>query len=134
MAPAPSLGVRVAPERGETRGGRGNAPATANEIAGLLRAQKVAGVAAAYAFAPSSGPGLSHESLGLINYAHCSSPIRRYADLHNQHVLFRTLGHPVADEASIAAGITNKSVVDDDTLTLLNDRAATLSVATVVLF
>ena len=36
-----------------------------------------------YAFAVGGG-GLSHASLGLTNYAHCSSPIRRYADLHNQ--------------------------------------------------
>ena len=65
--------------------------AAAASPSGLLRAQYEAGVAAAYAFAPPSGPGLPHRSLGLTNYAHCSSPIRRYADFHNQQVLFGAL-------------------------------------------
>ena len=63
--------------------------AAANAPRGLLRAQDEAGVAAVYAFAAAGG-GLWHASLNLTNYAHCSSPIRRYADLHNQHALFES--------------------------------------------
>ena len=73
---------------------------------GLLRAQPVAGVAAAYAFSPPSGEGLLHASLELTNYAHCSSPIRRYADLHNQHVLHQSLAGGAAGvrvEGALAA-------------------------------
>ena len=75
--------------------------------AGLLRAQDEAGVAAAYAFAPADGTGLPHASLALVNYAHCSSPIRRYADLHNQHVLFHSLASPppsAADPSAVERG------------------------------
>ena len=34
---------------------------------------------------------LGHASLGLRHYAHCSSPIRRFSDLLNQHAVFGTL-------------------------------------------
>ena len=43
-----------------------------------------------------------HASLGLQFYSHCSSPIRRYADLHNQHALFGTLPAGAAAPARIA--------------------------------
>ena len=51
--------------------------------------------------------------MALVDYAHCSSPIRRYADLHNQHVLASTLG---------AGG-----VLDATRLAVLNERAAQVS-------
>ena len=34
---------------------------------------------------------LGHASLGLRHYAHCSSPIRHFSDLLNQHAVFGTL-------------------------------------------
>ena len=129
------------------------APAAASASpAGLLRAQYEAGVAAAYAFAPPSGPGLPHRSLGLTNYAHCSSPIRRYADFHNQQVLFGAL-HAAAIKApgtapgttpgtargaavdadgegfssAASALLSTVGVVDAATLELLNERATVLA-------
>ena len=39
---------------------------------------------------PLSGE-FRHTSLGLSFYAHCSSPIRRFSDLCNQHALFGTV-------------------------------------------
>ena len=82
-------------------------------------------------FAPSAGAGLPHASLGLVNYAHCSSPIRRYADLHNQHVLFRTMMSlapaagpqpPAAAEAAAGGHV----VVDTATLDALKIPCAEL--------
>jgi hypothetical protein len=60
---------------------------------GLLRAQPAEGGPATYVLAADAGGPVSaiHASLALLNYAHCSSPIRRYSDLHNQHALARTL-------------------------------------------
>ena len=63
-----------------------------DEGGGLLRVQAVARQAAVYAVAVAAGEGAGagadtsqgHASLGLQFYSHCSSPIRRYADLHNQ--------------------------------------------------
>jgi hypothetical protein len=37
------------------------------------------------------GGSQGHARLGLPLYAHASSPIRRFADLYNQHVLFGSL-------------------------------------------
>ena len=88
-----------------------SALAASATIGGLLRAQDDAGVAAAYAFALASG-GARHASLGLTNWR-CSSPIRRYADLHNQHVLF---------EPCPPAG----AVASDGRLRALNAKAAAL--------
>lgn len=68
-------------------------------ITGLLRVQGAPKVAALYEHVGSStGNGsdgdarkLGHASLGLRYYAHCSSPIRRFSDLLNQHAIFGTL-------------------------------------------
>lgn len=101
----------------------GAAAEEAGSPAGLLRAQYEAGVAAAYAFAPSVANGLPHASLGLVNYAHCSSPIRRYADLHNQQVLFGSL----RAAARAAGGEGVAGVVDDPSLEALNARVTVLA-------
>mmetsp|Transcript_15421 Transcript_15421/g.23190 ORF Transcript_15421/g.23190 Transcript_15421/m.23190 type:complete len:1435 (-) Transcript_15421:1365-5669(-) len=53
---------------------------------GLLRAQPIAGLSASYV--SSDMDPAAHIGLGLAHYAHCSSPIRRFCDLANQHVLF----------------------------------------------
>ena len=93
---------------------------------GLLRAQPEAGVAAAYAFPPANGSGVAHASLSLVNYAHCSSPIRRYADLHNQHVLFGTLASPALPPGTLPpAGVA--AVTDAASLDALNARAAVIA-------
>ena len=81
-----------------------------DEGGGLLRVQAVARQAAVYAVAVAAGEGAGagadtsqgHASLGLQFYSHCSSPIRRYADLHNQHALFGTLPAGAAAPARIA--------------------------------
>ncbi|KAL3906858.1 MAG: hypothetical protein SGPRY_010390 [Prymnesium sp.] len=86
-------------------------PADGTVVPGLVRHQVEAGVGAVYAFAQSGGK-LRHESLQLANYAHCSSPIRRYPDLHNQHVLFTSL------QPSLGVG-----AVDEARLQQLNERA-----------
>ena len=88
---------------------RGGIPAGA----GLLRVQPVANEAATYGAARGAADARTHAGLALVDSAHCSSPIRRYADLHNQHVLASTLG---------AGG-----VLDATRLAVLNERAAQVS-------
>ena len=51
------------------------AKAEAGAAAGLLRVQPKAGGVASYDFA--SAEARSHAGLGIADYAHCSSPIRR---------------------------------------------------------
>ena len=92
-----------------SRGDAGGIPAGA----GLLRVQPVANEAATYGAARGAADARTHAGLALVDYAHCSSPIRRYADLHNQHVLASTLG---------AGG-----VLDATRLAVLNERAAQVS-------
>ena len=70
-----------------------------SEGQGLLRVQEKEDSGALYALAAPSGPQ-GHAKLGLATYAHMSSPIRRFSDLFNQHVLFDTIAaapvvHPV---------------------------------------
>ena len=93
-------------------------------VRGILRAHSQEGIAASYAFAPSEGAGLSHASLSLINYAHCSSPIRRYADLHNQHILFQSMSAvtEAGDGVAVADFVTNSSSLD-----ALNARAGVIA-------
>lgn len=90
-------------------------PAEKN-VPGIIRAQAQPELQAHYVFAErgESSARVAHASLGLVNYAHCSSPIRRYADLHNQHALFGTLG-------SAPGGATS-----GETLATLNSRAQML--------
>ena len=52
---------------------------------GLLRSQDRVDNSAVYVEATFPNP--RHESLNLDFYAHCSSPIRRFSDLLNQHVI-----------------------------------------------
>lgn len=89
--------------------------ASAGGARGLIRQQAVSGTAAEYAFA-RAGEFLRHESLGRANYAHCSSPIRRYADLHNQHVLFGSF----VEGAGVGA-------VDEPRLRAVNERVGALA-------
>ena len=74
------------------------AAAGSTEGQGLLRVQEAEDLGAEYALASPSG-GQGHKKLGLDTYAHMSSPIRRFSDFFNQHVLFGTLCasvvHPV---------------------------------------
>lgn len=49
-------------------------------------APELANEAATYQF-PEEGVDSSHAGLGLNRYCHASSPLRRYADLHNQRIL-----------------------------------------------
>jgi len=75
------------------------AAAATSDGQGLLRVQEKEDSGALYALAAPSG-AQGHAKLGLETYAHMSSPIRRFSDLFNQHVLFETLGaapvvHPV---------------------------------------
>ena len=69
-------------------------------------------LAARYQLASHKGSTRGHASLGLAAYAHVSSPIRRYADLHCQHALLGSLPAAAAEEAPIEA---------------LNERATALS-------
>ena len=71
---------------------------------GLLRVQRDPEQAAVYEAvdAPAISKQQSaqrHTSLSLDHYAHMSSPIRRFVDLYNQHVLFdsfvQAFAHPV---------------------------------------
>jgi len=84
---------------------------------GVLRAQADPTAAAVYAAAIGFDDAtLSHVSLQLKRYAHTSSPIRRFADLINQHAVFGT-----AAQAFAAAGW------GDSQLATLNERAVELS-------
>ncbi|KAH8065994.1 hypothetical protein JL722_387 [Aureococcus anophagefferens] len=56
---------------------------------GNLRAQREPLTAATYVRGDGDAAALGHASLGLDFYAHCSSPIRRFADLVNQYALFQ---------------------------------------------
>lgn len=103
------------------------AAAASSEGQGLLRVQEKEDAGALYALAAPSG-GQGHAKLGLETYAHMSSPIRRFSDLFNQHVLFGTLAsapvvHPVlgpiaSDSSARAAQLDAQGVGD------LNDRCA----------
>jgi len=57
---------------------------------GLLRMQEAEDKVALYALALPSG-AQGHAKLALDAYAHMSSPIRRFSDLFNQHVLFHSV-------------------------------------------
>merc|ERR1740117_963024 len=80
---------------------------------GLLRVQPKEGGVATYAF--SSSEERLHSGLGIKDYAHCSSPIRRYSDLHNQHMLFDSYA---GDRGGVDGG---------DSLKVLNKRVAETS-------
>ncbi|KAJ8604109.1 hypothetical protein CTAYLR_001776 [Chrysophaeum taylorii] len=82
---------------------------------GVLRAQADRSLPAVYARSDSVDAG--HASLELENYAHCSSPIRRFADLLNQNALLE----PTA--SSEGFGLTGWG---DEQLETLNERCAQL--------
>jgi exoribonuclease R len=109
--------------------------------AGLLRTHKAADVekvhhyntlhpdlailameSAKYALA---APDAIHAGLGSMPYTHITSPIRRFADLHNQHVLKAIVkGHPVQassnDEANYLTQVQKQSKKHDRALFFLN--------------
>jgi len=68
---------------------------------GVLRAQREPKTAAVYA--PATAEHVGHASLGLAHYAHCSSPIRRFADLVNQLCLFGGGAGPGWGDAQLEA-------------------------------
>ena len=72
---------------------------------GNLRAQQEPLTAATYVRGDGDAAALGHASLGLDFYAHCSSPIRRFADLVNQYALFRpdTFAFTTWGDADLAA-------------------------------
>ena len=80
---------------------------------GNLRAQKEPLEAASYVRADVPGPqGLSHASLGLDFYAHCSSPIRRFADLVNQYAVFSPGSFKDTDWGDAQLATLNDRVVE----------------------
>ena len=92
------FGAQIA-ERAAAAAAAGNG---ASGVQGLLRVQADADAAAVYAIAQSTeengSGGQGHAKLGLETYTHMSSPIRRFCDLYNQHVLFApaaAITHPV---------------------------------------
>lgn len=64
---------------------------TDDEAAAMAKAAAVVEVKEAVRKAGPLSGEYRHTSLGLSFYAHCSSPIRRFSDLCNQHALFGTV-------------------------------------------
>eukprot|EP00802_Teleaulax_amphioxeia_P010834 Tamp_10864.p1 GENE.Tamp_10864~~Tamp_10864.p1 ORF type:complete len:571 (+),score=151.14 Tamp_10864:48-1715(+) len=99
------------------------AAAGSSEGQGLLRVQEAEDKGAVYALASPSG-GQGHKKLGLDTYAHMSSPIRRFSDLFNQHVLFETLSasvvHPVL--GALAGADASAVTLGDEGVATLNLR------------
>lgn len=82
-------------------------PLVAARAAGLLRVQPSADEASVYA-QPLAGnsEGRAHASLGITSYAHVSSPIRRWADLHTQHAIVGSLDSSA--RAALDVGLLNE--------------------------
>jgi exoribonuclease R len=87
------------------------AAAATSQGQGLLRVQATPDEAALYALAsPAAASGAQrHAKLGLDTYAHMSSPIRRFSDLFNQHILFSSLHSASLVHPGISSSLSSRS-------------------------
>lgn len=103
---------------------------SAQPFGGLLRVQSDPTKSALYRgildeVDEGSASAFKHVGLELDYYAHCSSPIRRFSDLLNQHTVFQTLDVSRLT-SSPSSGDTAKSALVQS-IREVNDRSGTVA-------